>query len=93
MGLPFKNLANPINTCFAYLIHYLHYILESKGTINYLFGLMENIPEIIREQKPSLMDWSVPKTIVTTIWQIVGIIVKKWPLVVSDSYTRQLFIL
>ena len=37
---------------------------------------MDNFPDRIREQKPSLMDWSVTSTVVVTMRQIVGSIVK-----------------
>ena len=38
---------------------------------------MENIPDRIREQNPSLTDWSSTSTVVTTMRRIVGSIVKK----------------
>ena len=37
---------------------------------------MENITDRIREKKPCLIDWSVTSTVVMTVWQIIGIIVK-----------------
>ena len=85
------HLSKPI---FAYLIHSFRYILKSKGTINYLSGSMENIPDIIKQQKPSLIDWSVTRTVVMTMRYIVGIIVKnqasgsKW--IISEAIVETL---
>ena len=64
-------------TLFAYLIHSFQYLIENKGDINYLYGSTNNIPDIIREIKPYLTDWSVTSTVVMTMRQIVGGIVKK----------------
>ena len=49
---------------------------------------MDNIPDIIREQSPYLEDWSVTSTVVMTMQNIVGSIVKTRPLVGSGSYLR-----
>ena len=76
MGLPCKKLIKPVNNRFTYIIHSFIYLIENKGAIKYLYGLMENIPEIIREQKPSLTDWSVTSTVVITMQKIVGNISK-----------------
>ena len=48
VGLPCKKLITPVKTRFAYLIHSFHYLLECRGAINYLYGLMDNIPDLIR---------------------------------------------
>ena len=77
MGLPCKKLITPVKNCFVYLIQSFRYLLENKGAINYLYELIDNIPDIIREQNPSLTDWSVTSTVVMTMRQIIGSIVKK----------------
>ena len=54
---------------------------------------MENISYIIREQNPSLVDWSVTSTVVMNMQQIVCSIVKKqasggkWIIYESIVYT------
>ena len=58
-------------------MHYFRSLLENKSAINYLYVSMENIPDIIMKQTPSLMDLSITSTVVMTMQQIVGIIVKK----------------
>ena len=75
VGLPYNRLITAVKTCFAYLIDYFRYLIENKGSINYLYGLMENITDIISE-KNSLTYWSVTSNVVTTIRQIFGSIVK-----------------
>ena len=76
VGLPCKRLITPVKNRFDYLIHSLQSCIENIGAINYLYGSMENIPDIIRELKPSLKYWSVMSTVVMTMQQIVGSIVK-----------------
>ena len=76
MVLPCKKLTTHVNTRFPYQIRSFQYILENKGATNCLYGLMGNIPDRIRKQKPYLMDWSVTSTILVTMRQIVGTIVK-----------------
>ena len=76
VGIPCKKLITPVKTCLAYLIHSFFSILEHKDAINCLYGSMENILDRIRERKPSLVDWSVTNTVVTTMRQIVRIIIK-----------------
>ena len=76
VGLPCKRRITPVKTHFDYLIQSLHSILENKGSINCLYGSMDNIPDIIRERNPSLADWSVTSTVVMTMQRIVGSIVK-----------------
>ena len=76
MGLPCKRLITPVKKIFAYLIHSFLSILENMGAVNYLYGSMENIPDGIREQNPSLMDWSVTSTDVMNMRKIVVSIVK-----------------
>ena len=71
-----KRLITHVKTTFAYLIHPFRYLLENKVDINYLYGLMDNIPEKIREQKLSLTYWSATSTVVKTMQQIVASIVK-----------------
>ena len=75
-GLPSKNIITPFETCVAYIIHSFRSILENKDAINYLYDLRENTPGRIREQKPSLKYLSVTSTVVMTMRQIVGSIVK-----------------
>ena len=75
VGLPYNRLITAVKTCFAYLIDYFRSLIESKGSINYLYGLMENITDIISE-KNSLTYWSVTSTVVTAMRHIVGSIVK-----------------
>ena len=48
VGLTCKKLITPVKTLFVYLIHSFRSLLENKVLINYLYGLMENIPDIIR---------------------------------------------
>ena len=89
MGLPCKRLITPVKTHFDYLIHSFHSLLENKGSINYLYGSMDNIPDIIREQNIYLTDWSVTSTVVMTIQRIVGSIVKNqasgWKWLISEE--------
>ena len=74
--LPCKRLITSVKYHFPYIIHSFCYLLENMGAINYLYGLMDNIPDRIREQKPSLTDWSVISTDVMTMRRIVGSIFK-----------------
>ena len=74
--IPYKRLITPVNNKFAYLIHSFYSLLENKGVIKYLYSFMNNIPDIIRKQKPSLKSWSVTSTFLMTMRRIVSSIVK-----------------
>ena len=74
--LPCKRLITPFKNRFVYLIHSFRYLLESKGSINYLYVSMDNIPDKKREQNHFLEHWSVTNTDAMTMPHIVGIIVK-----------------
>ena len=71
-----KRLITTIKTSFDYIIHSFHSLIENKGSINYLYGSMEIIPDRIRLEKRPLKDWSVTSTVVMTMRWIVGSIVK-----------------
>ena len=92
-GVTCKMIFTPVNTHYAYIIHSFQSIIENEGAINYLYESMYNITDRIKEQKPSLMDWSVTITVVMTMQQIVLILIKTRPLVGTGSYLRKLFIL
>ena len=46
--IPCKKMITPVKTRFAYLIHSFRSLLENIGVVNYLYGLMDNITDIIR---------------------------------------------
>ena len=46
--------------------------MENKPAIEYLYGTMPGIHDNIRARRPSLVDWEVIKTIVTTTKRIFG---------------------
>ena len=57
VGIPCKRRITPVKPHFAYLVHSVQSLIKNKGSVNYLYGLMENILDKIRKQKPSLLDW------------------------------------
>ena len=74
-GIKENCLPTTVSTSFAYLIHSFRLLLENKPSIEYLYGTMPGIHDNIQARRPSLVDWEVIHTIVTSMKRIVGSII------------------